>query len=114
MAHTSRGFSRRTFLLGAGGGAASVSIVWGVSELGLPVFGPPADSPIAAGLDAHAEYDGWLVTTEEKAHLILVEFTDGWHRRESGARTSGVRHHCETPIRRRVWLVAPRSPRSGR
>ena len=88
MAHTSRGFSRRTFLLGAGGGAASVSIVWGVSELGLPVFGPPADSPIAAALDAYAEYDGWLVTTEEKAHLILVEFTDGWHRRESGARSS--------------------------
>ena len=88
MPHTSRGFSRRTFLLGVGGGAASVSIVWGVSELGLPVLGPPADSPIAAGLDAHAEYDGWLVTTEEKAHLVLVEFTDGWHRRESGARSS--------------------------
>ena len=89
MANTSRGFSRRTFLLGVGGGAASVSIVWGVSELGLPFLGPGEDSPITAALDAHAEYDGWLVTTEEKARLVLpVEFTDGWYARETGARSS--------------------------
>ena len=40
MANTTRGFSRRTFLLGVGGGAATMSIVWGVSELGLPFLEP--------------------------------------------------------------------------
>ena len=60
VAATRIDFSRRTFLLGVGGGAASVSIVWGVSELGLPFLGPGEDSPLAATLDAHAEYDaGW-------------------------------------------------------
>ena len=81
MANT-RGFSRRTFLLGVGGGTASMSIVWGVSELGLSFFEPGDGSPIAATLDAHAEYDGWLVTTEDKVRLVLVEFTDGWYARE--------------------------------
>lgn len=88
MAHKSHGFSRRTFLLGVSGGAAFVSIAWGVSELELPVLGPREDSPITATLKAHAEYDGWLVTTEERTRLVLVEFTDGWHGRESGARSS--------------------------
>ena len=27
--------------------------------------------------------DGWLVTTEDKARLVLVEFTDGWYARET-------------------------------
>ena len=84
MANTTRGFSRRTFLLGLGGGAATVSIAWGVSELGLPLIGPGGESPLATTLDAHAEYDGWLVTTEDKARLVLVEFTDGWYARETG------------------------------
>ena len=78
-----RGLSRRTFLLRVGGGAASMSIVWGVSELGLPFLGPGDDSTVAAALDAHAEYDGWLVTTEDKARMVLVEFTDGWYARET-------------------------------
>ena len=78
-----RGFSRRTFLLGVGGGTASMSIVWGVSELGLPFFEPGDGSPIAATLDAHAEYDGWLVTTEDKVRLFLFEFTDGWYAQET-------------------------------
>ena len=77
MANTTRGFSRRTFLLGVGGGAATMSIVWGVSELGLPFLEPGNDSPIPATLDAHAEYDGWLVTPEDKARMVLVEFTGG-------------------------------------
>lgn len=83
-----RGFSRRTFLLGAGGGAASMSIVWGVSELGLTFLGPGGESPIAAPLDALAEYDGWLVTTEDKARMVLVEFTDGWYDREADTGSS--------------------------
>ena len=83
MATPTGGFSRRAFLLGVGGGAASMSIVWGVSELGLPFLEPGDDSPIPATLDAHAEYDGWLVTTEDKARLVMVEFTDGWYARET-------------------------------
>ena len=88
MANTTRGFSRRTFLLGVGGGAATMSIVWGVSELGLPFLEPGNDSPIPATLDAHAEYDGWLVTPEDKARMILVEFTGGWYARETGGGSS--------------------------
>ena len=88
MANTTRGFSRRTFLLGVGGGAATMSIAWGVSELGLPFLEPGDDSPIPATLDAHAEYDGWLVTPEEKARMVLVEFTDGWYARETGGGSS--------------------------
>ena len=78
-----RGFSRRTFLLGVGSGGAAMSIVWGVSELGLPFFEPGDGSPIAATLNAHAEYDGWLVTTEDKVRLFLFEFTDGWYAQET-------------------------------
>ena len=70
-----RGLSRRTFLLGVGGGAASMSIAWGVLELGLPFGGSGDESPAAASLDALAEYDGWLVTAEDKASMVLVEFT---------------------------------------
>ena len=81
MAKTPHGFSRRTFLLGVGGGAASVSMVWGASELGLRFLGPGAGTPTADTFDAYAEYDGWLLTTEDKAGL--VEFTDGWHPRET-------------------------------
>ena len=65
-------FSRRTFLLGVGGGAASMSIVWGVSSLKLPLLGLGDESPIAATLDAHAEYDRWLVTTEDKERMVLI------------------------------------------
>ena len=88
MVNTTRGFSRRTFLLGVGGGAATMSIAWGVSELGLPFLEPGDDSPILATLDAHAEYDGWLVTPEDKARMVLVEFTDGWYARETGGGSS--------------------------
>ncbi len=86
MANTTRGFSRRTFLLGVGGGAASVSIVWGVSELALQFLGPGEEAPAAGTLDAYAEYDGWLLTTEDKASL--VEFTDGWYPRETADESS--------------------------
>ena len=89
MANTTRGFSRRMFLLGVGSGAASTMfIAWGVSELGLPFLEPGDDSPIPATLDAHAEYDGWLVTPEDKARMILVEFTNGWYAREPGSGSS--------------------------
>ena len=64
------------------------SIVWGVSELGFPFLEPGNDSPIPATLDAHAEYDGWLVTPEDKARMVLVEFTGGWYARETGGGSS--------------------------
>ena len=86
MANTTRGFSRRTFLLGVGGGAASVSIVWGVSELALQFLGLGEEAPTAGTLDAYAEYDGWLLTTEDKASL--VEFTNGWYPRETADESS--------------------------
>lgn len=86
MVNTTGGFSRRTFLLGVGGGAATLSIAWGVSELGLPFLERRDDSPTP--FDAHAEYDGWLVTPEDKARMVLIEFTDGWHARETGGGSS--------------------------
>ena len=86
MANTTRGFSRRTFLLGVGGGAASVSIVWGVSELALPLLGPGEEALTAGTLDAYAEYDGWLLTTEDK--VSLIEFTAGWYPRETADESS--------------------------
>ncbi|MXZ71434.1 MAG: hypothetical protein F4Z04_08005 [Acidobacteria bacterium] len=79
-----RGLTRRTFLLGVGGGAACVSITWGVWEWGFPFLEPGGESRIATTVDAYAEYDGWLVTTEDKARMVLVEFTDGWYARETG------------------------------
>ena len=60
-----------------GGGAASVSIVWGVSELALPLLGTGEEPPTAGTLDAYVEYDGWLLTIEDKTSL--VEFTNGWY-----------------------------------
>ena len=60
-----------------------MSIVWGVSALRLPFLGRGKESQDAAALDVHAEYTGWLVTTEDKARLVLVEFTDGWYARET-------------------------------
>ena len=86
MANTTGGFSRRTFLLGVGGGAASMSIVWGVSELGLPFLRPGEEPPTAGTLDAYVEYDGWLITTADKAGM--VEFTDGWYPRETADESS--------------------------
>ena len=83
MSTPTRGFSRRTFLLGVGGGAASMSVVWGVSELGLPFLASAEAPPIADAFDAHAEYNGWLVTAEDKARMVLVELTDGWYSRET-------------------------------
>ncbi|MXY23770.1 MAG: hypothetical protein F4Y45_04505 [Acidobacteria bacterium] len=78
-----RGLSRRTFLCGVGGGAACVSIAWGVSEWGFPFLEPGGESRIATAVDAYAEYDGWLVTTEDKARMVLVDFVDGWYDRET-------------------------------
>ena len=86
VATATRGFSRRTFLQGVGCGAATMSIAWGVSELGLPFLERRDDSPTSLG--AHAEYDGWLVTPEDKARMVLIEFTDGWYARETGGGSS--------------------------
>ena len=82
MATRARGFSRRTLLLAMGGGAASASVLWAFRNGGLPFLGAGDDLPIAATFDAPAEYEGWLVTAEEKGRLVLVDFTDGWYSRE--------------------------------
>ena len=60
-----------------------MSIVWDVSPLKLPLLGLGDESPIAAKLDAHAEYDRWLVTTKDKKRMVLVAFTDGWYAQET-------------------------------
>ena len=65
-----------------------MSIVWGVSELGLPFVGPRDESLVAPALDALAENDGWLVPAGEEARMILVDFADGWYRRETNAGSS--------------------------
>ena len=62
--------------------------MWGVSELGLPFLGPDDESLVAPSLDALAEYDGWLVPAAEEARMILVDFADGWYRRETNAGSS--------------------------
>ena len=105
MATRTRRFSRRAFLLATGGGAASVSIAWGVSEWGLPFLGTD-DPPISATFDAPVEYDGWLVTAEEKARLVLVEFGDGWHARETAGGSSWR-------WSQRVATLAFRNPRAA-
>ena len=87
MANT-RGFSRRTFLLGMAAGAASMSMVWRVSELRLPFLGSGYESAVTATRDTLVEYDGWLLTAEEKARLVLVEFADGWHNTETAGGSS--------------------------
>ncbi|MXZ71452.1 MAG: hypothetical protein F4Z04_08100 [Acidobacteria bacterium] len=88
MATRTRGFSRRTLLLAMGGGAASASILWAFRNAGLPFPSAGDDFPIAATFDATAEYDGWLVTAEEKGRLVLVDFTDGWYAREWAGESS--------------------------
>ena len=72
-------FSRRVFLMGIGGGAVSASLVWGVREsVRRPL--PPGDHAVLAACCAYAEHDGWLVTTEDKAHLRhAVTYRSGWH-----------------------------------
>ena len=82
MAARARGFSRRAFLLAAAGGVGCASILWAYRNGGLPFLSTGDDFPISATFDAPAEYDGWLVSAEEKGSLVLVEFTDGWYARE--------------------------------
>ena len=75
-------FSRRVFLTGIGGGAVSASLVWGVRE-SVRRPQPPGDHAVLAACCAYAEHDGWLVTTEDKAHLRhAVIYRSGWHRLE--------------------------------
>ena len=60
----------------------------GLSELRLPFLAPGGEPPIPATPNARAEYDGWLVTTDDKTRLVLVEFTDGWYARETDNESS--------------------------
>lgn len=54
-------------------------VVWGLSRIMRPFLRTGRESSTAAGLNAHAGYDGWLVTPEDKARMVLVELIDGWY-----------------------------------
>ena len=80
-----RRISRRTFVIGIGGGAATASLVYG--------FWPTRwtrtsgeEQPIIAGCCAYTDHDGWLVTTVEKERLSLalgLVYTRGWYPKET-------------------------------
>ena len=92
MPDMTRRISRRTFVMGFGGGAASASLVWGLWGFRRWPQTPGEEHPVIARCCAYAEYDGWLVTTEDKRRLpliIVLTYTSGWYRKETGGETPG-------------------------
>ena len=79
-----RRISRRTFVMGVGGGAASATLVWGLWGFRRWPRTPGEKHPVIAGCCAYAEYDGWLVTTEDKRRLpFSLAYTSGWYPEET-------------------------------
>ena len=79
-----RRISRRTFMMGIGGGAASASLVWGLWEWTRWPRTSDEEHPIIAGGCAYADYDGWLVTTVDKRRLpFALVYTSGWYPEET-------------------------------
>ena len=66
-----RSISRRAFLMGVGGGAASATLVWGLWGFRRWPRMLGEERSLIAGCCAYAEYDGWLVTTEDKRRLLF-------------------------------------------
>ena len=84
-----RCISRRTFVMGIGSGAASASLVWGLWELTHWPRTSGEEHPIIAGCCAYADYDGWLVTTEDKRRLpFSLAYTSGWYPKETGSESA--------------------------
>ena len=78
-----RRISRRTFVMGVGGGAASATLVWGLWGFRRWPRTPGEKHPVIVGCCAYAEYDGWLVTTEDKRRLpFSLAYTSGWYPEE--------------------------------
>ena len=79
-----RRISRRTFVMGVGGGAASATLVWGLWGFRRWPRTPDEEHPVIAGCCAYAEYDGWLVTTKDKRRLpFSLAYTSGWYPEET-------------------------------
>ena len=92
MPDMTRRISRRTFVMGFGGGAASASLVWGLWGFRRWPQTPSEEHPVIARCCAYAEYDGWLVTIEDKRRLPLIialTYTSGWYPKETGPESTG-------------------------
>ena len=84
MTDVPRRISRRTFVTGFGGGAASAALLLGLWEFRRWPRMPGKEHPVIAGCCAYAEYDGWLVTTEDKRRLpFALAYTSGWYPEET-------------------------------
>ena len=63
--------SRRTLLIGLGGGLAATSIVWSIGGFNLWPSGSRPDAPAVAS-DRYVDYQGWVLTVEDKAKLLAA------------------------------------------
>ena len=89
MTDMTRRISRRTFVMGFGGGAASAALVWGLWGFRRWPRTLGEERSLIAGCCAYAEYDGWLVTTEDKRRLpFSLAYTTGWYREETDAESA--------------------------
>ena len=76
--------------MGFGGGAASAALLLGLWEFRRWPRMPGKEHPVIAGCCAYAEYDGWLVTTEDKRRLpFVLTYTSGWYPKETGPESTG-------------------------
>lgn len=62
--------SRRSLLIGLGGGLAATSIVWAIGGFDLWHEGPRADAPAASA--TYIDHDGWLLTVDDKTKLLAT------------------------------------------
>ena len=84
-----RHFSRRAFLTGIGGGAASAVVIWELSELTFRPGRPSKENPVVAGCCPYTDYDGWLVTIPDKRILSFpVRYVEGWFPEEKSQETT--------------------------
>ena len=91
MTDVTRRISRRTFVMGFGGSAASAALLLGLWEFRRWPRMPGKEHPVIAGCCAYAEYDGWLVTTEDKRRLpFVLTYTSGWYPKETGSGIDGA------------------------
>ena len=63
--------SRRALLFGLGGGLAATSIVWSMGGCNLWQTSRRPDAPAAAS-DRHVDYEGWVLTPEDKVKLLAA------------------------------------------
>ena len=76
--------------MGFGGGAASAALLWGLWEFRRWPRMPGKERPVIAECCAYAEYDGWLVTTEDKRRLpFALAYTSGWYSEETAPENPG-------------------------